>query len=276
MFTATRKWILVCSIFFANLNLSAQNIDFRQIYPNHPYPTVKNDFIGVRYSSIAFSDIDGDNDLDVLITGQERLISVTKIHINDGAGNYSLKAGINLPGVKNGSVAFADIDGDNDDDLLITGESTSGAITNLYNNDGLGNYSLMPFNSMDSVMNSSIAFSDVDGDNDLDVLITGITDNNTRIAKLYLNDSLGNYSISQAAPFIGIEEGSIAFSDIDGDNDDDILIAGLDTSGQVTSTLYQNDGSGNFSILSGSNLLRVQQGSIAFEDVDGDNDIPPC
>ena len=41
-------------------------------------------FDGVSNSSIAFVDIDGDKDMDVLITGD----SISKLYVNDATGNY--------------------------------------------------------------------------------------------------------------------------------------------------------------------------------------------
>jgi hypothetical protein len=85
------------------------------------------------------------------------------------------------------------------------------------------------------VAQSSIAFADVDGDNDLDVLITGLNfmgqPPGVRISKLYTNDGVGNFTEVFGTPFAGVEEGSIAFADVDGDNDQDVLITG----GAITS-----------------------------------------
>ncbi len=45
-------------------------------------------------------------------------------------------------GVRQSSIAFADVDGDGDQDVLITGESSTGQrITQLYTNDGIGDIS---------------------------------------------------------------------------------------------------------------------------------------
>jgi len=86
----------------------------------------------------------------------------------------------NLNAVTKGSVAFVDIDGDNDQDLLITGDSVSKKITKLYTNNGSGNFTEVTGTPFDGVHYSAIAFADVDGDNDQDVLITG---NNTAYQK---------------------------------------------------------------------------------------------
>jgi hypothetical protein len=49
-----------------------------------------------------------------------------------------------------------------------------------------------PAPEFDGVFHSSIAFSDIDGDNDQDVLITGMNNSGEPIAKLYTNDGIAS------------------------------------------------------------------------------------
>lgn len=224
-------------------------------------------FTGVNGGSIAFSDIDSDNDLDVLITGQSSAGRVSKLYQNDGTGNYSEVTGTPFVGVSLGSIAFADVDGDGDQDVLITGNNNA----KLYHNDGTGNYSEVSGTPFDPVYNSSIAFADVDNDNDQDVVITGLSSAGSNIAKLYQNNGAGNYSEVSGTPFEGVYHGSIAFTDVDGDSDQDVLITGFEGSENI-SKLYTNDGTGNYSEVSDTPFEGVYFGSIAFADVDGDND----
>jgi len=227
-------------------------------------------FEGVHYSSIAFADVDGDNDQDVLITGYNNTEYIAKLYTNDGNGGFSLVSGTPFDGVYLGSIAFADVDGDNDQDVLITGYSNSGQIAKLYTNDGNGGYSLVSATPFEGVYVSSIAFADVDGDNDQDVLITG-NNNSGTIAKLYTNDGNGGYSLVSGTPFDGVYLGSIAFADVDGDNDQDVLITGYNNT-EYIAKLYTNDGNGGYSLVSGTPFDGVNNSSIAFADVDGDND----
>lgn len=232
-------------------------------------------FEGVFLSSIAFSDVDGDNDSDVLITGQtSSFSSITKLYINDGQGNFSEMMGTPFEAVRRSSIAFSDVDGDNDSDVLITGGGQLGRIAKLYTNDGLGNFMEVTGTPFEGVENSSIAFSDVDGDNDQDVLITGTNDafSATRITKLYTNDGQGNFIEVVGTPFVDVEAGSIAFADVDGDSDSDVLITGAISFNERISKLYTNDGLGNFTEMPETPFDDVGLSSITFADVDGDND----
>ena len=46
------------------------------------------------------------------------------------------------------------------------------------------------------------------------------------IAKLYLNDGTGNFTEETGTPFEGVGDGSIAFSDVNGGCNSDVLIIG--------------------------------------------------
>ena len=102
--------------------IMGQNIAFEEVLAPPPAPQNIASFDGVFYSSIAFADIDNDNDQDVLITGYiDWGQPNTKLYTNDGSGNFAEVTGTPFDGVRDGSIAFADIDNDNDQDLLITG-----------------------------------------------------------------------------------------------------------------------------------------------------------
>jgi len=259
------KFKILIQFLFITPFLSAQT--FTQFTQSTPLEAV-------WYSSVAFSDVDGDGDEDLLITGQNNSQEgISKLYINDGAGNFSELMGNSFDGVELGSVAFSDLDGDGDEDLLITGQNNSDErISKLYINDGAGNFSELMGTPFDGVMDSSVAFSDVDGDGDKDVLITGLNNSAKIISKLYTNDGAGNFSEMTGSSFEGAWAGSLAFSDVDGDDDEDVLITGQNNSGALTSKLYTNDGAGNFSEVMDSPFDAVGLSSVAFSDIDGDGD----
>ena len=231
-------------------------------------------FLGVYHSSIAFSDVDGDGDKDVLITGYNSSYqSISKLYSNDGTGVFTEVAGTPFVGVAQSSIAFSDVDGDGDQDVLITGYNSSNQpISKLYSNDGTGVFTEVAGTPFVGVAQSSIAFSDVDGDGDQDVLITGYNSSNQPISKLYSNDGTGVFTEVAGTPFVGVAQSSIAFSDVDGDGDQDVLITGYNSSNQPISKLYSNDGTGVFTEVAGTPFVGVAQSSIAFSDVDGDGD----
>ena len=122
----------------------------------------------------------------------------------------------------------------------------------LYTNDGVGNFSEAIDEFFEGVRTSSVAFSDIDGDNDLDVLISGEFISFSGITRLYINDGDGIFSEAVNNPFTEVYSGKVAFADVDGDGDEDVLVTGLMADNTVTHTakLYLNNGQGVFTELS--------------------------
>ena len=236
---------------------------------------VEAPFQGVSNGSTVFADIDGDNDQDVLITGWNGNATTAKLFINDGLGNYRLKENTPFLGVDYSSVALTDIDGDQDQDLFITGQNITDEIafiSKLYTNDGSGNFSEKSNTSFVNVAAGAVAFTDIDGDQDFDLIITGLNEEEIPVTKLYSNNGEGDFSEKSGTPFENVYFSSIAFSDVDGDQDQDVLISGLNSLNSIVSKLYINDGAGNFTENSQSYIEELYASSIAFADVDGDQD----
>jgi len=230
-------------------------------------------FAGVMNGSIAFEDVNGDGHMDIYITGTVIVsyLEIAKLYINDGMGNFTEKRNTPFDGVSSGSIAFSDINGDGHKDLLITGWNSNyfDAITKLYTNDGMGDFIEIIVTPMDGVWESSIAFSDINGDGHKDVLITGQNSYDELIAKLYTNDGMGNFTEMMDTPFEGVRRSSISFTDVNGDDHEDVLIIGLNSSGNRIARLYTNDGLGNFTEMK-TPFDDVWVVSSAFSDVNGD------
>lgn len=72
---------------------------------------------GYYSTSAVLADVDGDNDLDLLVGSISKGVS---IYINDGSGHFTEQSDENLePGKGNMTLALADVDGDGDLDLYV-------------------------------------------------------------------------------------------------------------------------------------------------------------
>jgi hypothetical protein len=67
--------------------------------------------------------------------------------------------------------------------------------------------------------------------------------------------------------------GSVAYVEINLDGDNDLLITGNGPTTVITSTLHENDGSGNFTAVSQPAIVNVYAGAAEFADVDNDGDL---
>ena len=113
----------------------------------------------------------------------------------------------------------------------------------------------------------------MDNDNDMDLIISGSTNNISVMTTLYENDGTGNFSLVNNTPFTGVQLSDISTGDSDGDGDADILFNGIDSSFQNICELYLNYGTGSFNLLTGTPFLAAQLGTVNFADFDNDNDL---
>ncbi len=230
-------------------------------------------------ASPAFTDIDGDGDLDAFISNRS---GNTLFFRNTGSATAPAFAGsaspFGLPDVGYvASPAFADIDGDGDLDAFIgdrlgntfffrnTGSATAPAFAS----------SASAFGLPDVGDSASPAFADSDGDGDLDAFI-GESYGNTLFFRNTGSATAPAFSGSSGA--IGLPDvGSLAspvFADSDGDGDLDAFIG--NRSGNTL--FFRNTGSATAPAFACSaNAFVLPNGGLyaspAFADIDGDGDL---
>ncbi|MDC1197211.1 T9SS type A sorting domain-containing protein [Algibacter sp.] len=223
------------------------------------------------------ADIDNDGDLDLIITGADAQLTnrKTTLYSNDGLGNFTEIIGTGLSNwSEGGKIAFADVDGDTDQDLLITGrDGSANYYVHFYLNDGSGNFTPDTTQPFEPSIGGNLEFADIDNDGDLDLFMTGRDNNNLIFSKLYQNDGTGGFSEMTSTPFLSEGGSASAFFDMDNDNDLDLILAGKNNSNQKKTTLYENDGAGNFSLVSNTPFENVDFAAIAIDDSDNDSDL---
>lgn len=222
---------------------------------------------GVSGSSLALGDLDGDGDLDLVMSGFDGSAYHLKIFVNDGTGKMTLSQSLS-PGVSSASLALGDLDGDGDLDLVMSGDDGSGKHFKIFRNDGAGKFSL--FQTMSpGIYQSSLVLGDLDGDGDLDLVMSGY-DTTTRHLRVYANDGTGTFTLAQTlSP--GVTTSSLALGDLDGDGDLDLMMSGDDGSVNHLKA-FTNDGTGKF-FLSQSLSPGVSTSSVGLGDFDGDGDL---
>ncbi len=218
--------------------------------------TLKTDstFTPVRYSSVDFADIDNDNDLDMVLSGETHdsypYLDVVKLYKNDGSGNFTEVNNTNLPQYRFGKIKFADFDNDNDMDLILSGYNNGTGGTLLYKNDGSGNFSPTPNQAFFTDFSHDICVKDIDGDNDLDIILLNQITLDSNQVKIYLNagnavfSTANNYSFNHS----GFKPTNITMADADKDGDPDLIVNGYLPTGDYHefSEILLNNGSGQF------------------------------
>ena len=261
---------LLILIILSPVTSIAQSIDLQE-------DTTVNNLYDSRNGSCAMADIDNDGDLDLIITGKDGNLTNdrTTLYSNNGIGNFTeiTETGLSVL-TDGGSIAFADTDGDGDQDLLITGRDNSpNHYAHFYLNDGSGNFTPDTTQPFEPSIGGNLEFADIDNDGDLDLFMTGRHNNNLIFSKLYQNDGTGDFSEVTSTPFLSEGGSASAFFDMDNDNDLDLILAGKNNSNQKKTTLYENDGSGNFSLVSNTPFENVDFAAIAIDDSDNDSDL---
>ena len=260
---------LLILIALSPLATIAQSIDLEEDTTTNLYDS--------RHGACAMADIDNDGDLDLLITGPDGDLTndKTTLYSNDGLGNFTEIAETGLSILTDGgSIAFADTDGDGDQDLLLTGRNSSTYYAHFYLNDGSGNFTPDTTQPFEPSVGGNLDFADIDNDGDMDLFMTGFLAGNTRFSKLYQNDGTGNFSEITSTPFLDIGgTSSSAFFDMDNDNDLDLILTGKNNNNEKKTTLYENDGAGNFSLVNNTPFENVFNGGVAVADTDNDGDI---
>jgi uncharacterized repeat protein (TIGR01451 family) len=218
-------------------------------------------------TAVALGDVDGDGDLDALVTNGALLAQ--EVYLNDDSGVFVPHPLAPDFGTSNRrDIAMGDVDGDGDLDAVVINYDY--LPLEVYLNDGSGVYSPHPISSTSSADYSfAVVLGDVDGDGDLDALVANY-DNQPQ--DVYLNDGSGVYSPHPISPTFGAGDSSdVVLGDVDDDGDLDALVA---NDGDQAQDVYLNNGSGAFSPHPSAPTFGAGQSrAIDLGDVDDDGDL---
>ncbi len=211
---------------------------------------------GENARSISAGDVDLDGDLDVVVANSGS--NTITVHTNE-SGNFSMPYAVTTAAFCNG-IASGDIDLDGDRDVV----TTDSRIWNLFN-DGTGHLTA----NLQSANFGTLGYpklADVNGDGYVDLLVK------TNTVLLALNEGAIYPGFFQ--PLSPLSIGSVNNFDVfDADNDGDMDVIGVTSSGTNRLALIKNDGSGAFGAVSYTSSASVAGGStITTGDLDNDGD----
>lgn len=195
----------------------------------------------------AWGDYDGDNDLDILLCGQDAGGTYrTWIYKNNSNGVGFTEVPNSLPGLSGDSAAWVDYDNDGDLDIFIIGlDQTSIRRTVLARNDG-GDVFTIVSTSLPDMFAAAACWGDYDRDGDFDVALVGSVAAGVRKTMIYRNDGDGVFTdIHASMPAVAF--GDAAWGDYDCDGDLDLVVSGSPSPGGTPMTeIYRNDGADVF------------------------------
>lgn len=143
----------------------------------------ENKLAGLSQGLLAYGDIDNDADLDLIISGIANVETVemqdqsTYILKNDGEGNFESQK-TEVPAYNLGQCLLNDFDNDGDLDLFLSGnrvlkgEEVNKDATELFLNNGNGNFELYKKPIFPGFNDFSMAFGDANTDGKIDVLVS--------------------------------------------------------------------------------------------------------
>ncbi len=257
----------------AQNSLSINNIVINSPYshniPNLPYTIAQSDSLIIDVS-LDRSHLEGKY-YDTLEIYFAQYNHSTEIILKSYLARFTELPGLNLPEISRGTTAWGDYDGDGDLDVLLTGRYSIIDITKLYKNIGNDNFQQVVGLPFANVMNSSAAWGDCDKDGDLDLFLSGYTDNGP-ISRIYKNEGDDLFT-EMSFPFPNLESGAVAWGDYDNDGDLDILLSGMMSYQNYFTYIFKNAGDFDFNLISTPNIPYLRKSSVAWGDYDKDNDL---
>lgn len=268
--------LITCLSFcLSSLYVNAQSIQFEEVLPK---PPKSQQFAEFERSGgeLDVADVNGDSYPDILMIGTTTQFTGAKefpfIYLNDGYGNYSMDNTNVFDKLNGGGALFAELNGDDQTDIIVYGNIGGDRKTKIYLNDGSGVFTEknnQPFNNNFG----NVLTADFNGDTFIDIIIEGEFDENYDYnTKLYLNDGNASFSLKEGTPFRGLRKGDIFSSDIDGNGTEDILMIGMDNDFNYISHFYRNSGNGEFTEDVNPSLQYVYEFDLEFSDIDLDGD----
>ncbi|MBI3187878.1 MAG: VCBS repeat-containing protein [Gammaproteobacteria bacterium] len=218
----------------------------------------------LQTSSVMLSDVDGDDDLD-LIVGNFGVVGSE--WLNDGNGNFTdtgRSIGNGNSSYNVSSVALGDLDGDYDLDIVLGELGANQVWWNSLRTPPRNHIFIDSGQLLGNTYTTAVALGDVDGDGDLDMVEgNGLGE----AGKVWLYNGTGGFTDSGQA--LGISASSMVLGDVDGDGDLDIVEGNTNN---LPDQVWLNNGAGVFTD-SGQLLGAVSTSSVALADVDGDGDL---
>jgi len=170
---------------------------------------------------------------------------IGKLYIlqNNPLGQFQAPVNVANNAVLTFSLAAADLDGRNNDDIVFTNTDLSNQFVSVLLNQGNGTFAAEADYNTGSTSNpGAIGIGDFNNDTKLDLAVTTSADNNV---KVFLNQANGTFPANPPSYAVGTNPQSIAVGDFNADGKLDLAVANHD-SNNISVLTNKADGSGTF------------------------------
>ena len=195
---------------------------------------------GIHQGMARWGDVNNDGFKDIILSGNSQQGPITRIYVYSAVEKKYKRLRQSFVGLYNSAVAFADFNNDGQLDFFIAGTQSDG---NPYTRVFRGNRDLtftdVTPSDMRQMKNISFDIGDFDADGDLDIIITG--ESNERPYTI-LYENLGNFVFKDFfGGFPAVTEGPVRFGNFDKDGDLDIYITGIDDCNDFYGGIFRNN-----------------------------------
>jgi hypothetical protein len=242
--------------------------------------------LGTNFGDVALGDFNSDGFQDVLVGGQSGNNANTRqlrIYLNNAGTFPSINDASHIlypagagQGFRDGGVAFGDLDNDGHLDVVASGYNRANArqLEVFFYNAALGTFTtvfVVPTGT--GFRYGRVALADFDNDGDLDIVVSGATNDSNASAILRVYPNLGNRTFGAAVTVgTGLWNSSVAVGDYNNDGLTDILAEGTDTAGTRRLRVFRNtSANGVISFAAPINLATgLMSGGVAWGDLNND------
>ncbi len=219
----------------------------------------------------SFADCDNDGDMDGFVVNWYNVNNM--FYLNNGSGTFTkIDTGkiVNDAGYSE-TAAWGDYDKDGSVDVYVT-NSGGGGKEFLYHNNGANNFTKITVGPAvnDPPLSRSVNWTDIDGDNDLDLFLTNEVNQNESI---FRNDGGGTFVKLTGGPLLTNTGNTMSGSwgDMDNDGDLDVFLA----NDQSFNALFRNNGAFSFTKITTDTVVKTPSRSFssAWSDIDNDGDL---
>ena len=160
-----------------------------------------NNIAAIRDGTVDFIDFDSDGDLDAAVTGtglQGDIFEIYKNDLSEGKENWP-RIELGLTGMRNGKTDLGDFNGDGFTDIIYSGLLEGfGKVTNLAEYSSESNSYVDSAFDVSDIVEASVEFGDIDGDGDLDFILSGEDkENSGNVFRAYLNKRNESAAVSE-------------------------------------------------------------------------------